>query len=75
MKNDSNTDREGGKKEGGSHRWSQSWKWDRMGRSILEHVGLSVKYVSPAVPAVFYSWRSLVVPTCMQGDIRLSEKG
>lgn len=54
---------------------SRSWKWDRMGRSILEHVGLSVKYVSPAVPAVFYSWRSLVVPTCMQGDIRLSEKG
>lgn len=43
--------------------------------SILEHIDLSVKYVSPAVPAVFYSWHPLVVPACVQGDIRLSGKG
>lgn len=66
--------REGGERKGGNHRWSRSWKWDRMGRSILEHGGLSVKYVSPAVPAVFYSRRPLVVPACVQGDRRQSGK-
>lgn len=37
-----------------------------MGRSILEHIGLSLKYVSPEVPAVFYSRCLLVVPACVQ---------
>lgn len=55
--------------EGGSYRWSLSWKWDRMGRSILEHIGLSLKYVSPAVPAVFYSRCLLVVPACVQDNM------
>ncbi len=41
----------------------------------MEHGGLSVKYVSPAVPAVFYSWLPLVVPACVQGDRRPSGKG
>ena len=81
MKNGSKTDREGrergeGRREGGrNHRWSRSWKWDGMGRSILEHGGLSVKYVSPAVPAVCYSRRPLVVPACAPGDRRPSGKG
>lgn len=86
MRNGSTTARKGGRKErreegregekgGNYHRWSWSWKWDKMGRSILEHGGLSVKYVSPAVPAVFYSWLQLVVPACVQGDRRLSGKG
>lgn len=61
VRSGSSMQRKGGR-AGGSYRWSRSWKWDRMGRSILEHIGLSLKYVSPAVPAVFYSRCLLLVP-------------
>lgn len=63
-------DKKGGSR--GSHRCCRSWKWDRMGKSILEHIGLSVKYARPAVPAVCYSRCLLVVPLCAQGDMRPS---
>lgn len=61
MKNGSKTDGAKGRErgtgggEGGTTAGPGPGNGTGWGRSILEHGDLSVKYVSPAVPAVFYS--------------------